>query len=187
MKNNTEKRRIMRKRTPVFSVFMLISVILSGFCACTRPAMQTPASLLRTIAAAAPAYAFSPEALIYKDGVYFAFYSLHEENDLLLSMRVDTSQQVTRAALTAKTGCEAANSDLAQFGLLLSELLLPEDCDQNRLAAATGLALLPQTPPEILNEYTWRNDRAALFCGEHALCFFVELRASAEPASDEVP
>lgn len=166
----------MRKKGAVFFGSLLILLFFAVFCGCARSAAQTPASLLRALEKEAPAYTFPAEGLLYKDGVWFAFYSLHEPNDLLLTLRTDKRQTVVRAAVTAKRGSEAANRELAPFGVLLSRLLLGEDCDTDLLAAATGLALLPQTPVDIVNIYETGGDRAVLFCGAHALCFSVELR-----------
>ena len=175
MKKNAEKRRFMPKKIALLLAALPVFALFAGMCGCARPAGQTPLSLLRAVAARDPAYAFPAEALFYKDGVYFAFYSLHGENDLLLSLRVNERQTVIRAAVTAKRGSEAAARDLAPLGLLLGGLLLPES-DPEALAAATGLRLLPREPAEAVSLYAAGRDRAGLFRGKNALCFFVELR-----------
>ena len=175
----------MRKKGAVFFGSLLIFLFFAGFCGCAGSAAQTPVSLLRALGKEAPAYAFPAEELLYKDGTWFAFYSLHEPNDLLLTLRVDERQTVIRAAATAKQGSEAANRDLAPLGMLLSRLLLGGDCDTDLLAAATGLALLPQTPADIASIYETGGNRAVLFCGEHALCFSVELRGFLKSDSAE--
>ena len=167
----------MRKKTSLSALLLPLAVILACFCGCSVSRAETPAALLRAVAAKNPAYAFAPEDLFYKDGVYYAFYSLHAPDDLLLSLRVDETQTVVRAAVTAKTGSEAAKRDLAPLGTLVAALLLPES-DPDALAAATGLALLPDPPPDVLNEYPCGSARAVLFRGKTALSFFVELQMS---------
>lgn len=184
-KKIAEKSGFMQKKAPVCFVFLPIVLILIFSGGCAASGDQTPASLLRALGKTDPAYAFPAESLFYKDGTYFAFYSLHEENDLLLTLRTDERRRVRRAAVTAQKGSEAAGRDLAPLGLELSRLLLGETCETDLLSVATGLALLPQTPADALNTYELHGDRAALFCGEHALCFFVELRDYGENTSEE--
>ena len=94
IKKNAEKRRKMRKKTSLSALLLPLAVILACFCGCSVSRAETPAALLGAVAAKNPAYAFAPEDLFYKDGVYYAFYSLHAPDDLLLSLRVDEKKQL---------------------------------------------------------------------------------------------
>ena len=150
--------------------------------ACSRPAQPDLTLLCDQIKKEAPRFTIAPEALFFSNNVFYYFYSLHEEDDLLLTLREDDRQKLCRITLTAGRNSAAAKEDLPVFGELLARLLLP-DCDIPALREATGLR---EPPARTAGDgapaafYRAGHYRAALYAGEHALCFIIEKLPSAD-------
>ena len=178
----------LKKAAALFCALFLCAALA----ACTREFRPSPAGLLREIEKRAPQYALADRPLYLKDGAFFTFYSLHEPDDLLLTIRTDDAQKITGVSLAAKTDSTAAKEDLQPFAVLLASVLLPE-CDLKALTAQTHLDGLPDPPEAVVNACKSGNDLAVLFRGETALCFFITYNGAAEatpaegvfPPSDE--
>ena len=172
----------LKKAAALFCALFLCAALA----ACTREFRPSPAGLLREIEKRAPQYALADRPLYLKDGAFFIFYSLHEPDDLLLTIRTDDTRKITGVSLAAQTGSAAAKEDLQPFSVLLADVLLP-GCDLKALSAQTHLDDLPKPPDAVVNAYKSGNDLSVLFRGETALCFFITYNGAAEaPSAEEI-
>ena len=156
------------------SAALLCAVLLPA--ACSRPAQPDLTTLRREIKKEAPRFEIAPDALFFSNSVFYYFYSLHDDNDLLLTLKEDDRRKICRITLTAKRNSPAAAEDLPVLGELLARLLIP-GCDLLALREATGLWEPPAQTPENgapASFYRTGHYRAALYTGERALCFIIE-------------
>ena len=184
------------RRFPVcFCLSVPICVLLSIlflFSACTAPPQPDLFYLLDQIEKEAPQYAIPPDALLFRNGVYYVCRSLREENDLLLTLREDERGKIDRVTLTARRGAATAKEDLPAFSVLLARLLIP-GCDpealQKELGFETAAGAAPSGSGEIAGSpasfYRCGRYRAALYTGRYACCFIIERRAEEETTAEK--
>lgn len=173
-----------RRKPPFFVLtFCVLPLLLS---ACTAPSQPDLFYLRDQIKKEAPLYAFAPEALLFRNGIYYCYYSLRDEHDLLLTLKEDERGKIDRITLTALRGSAAAAEDLPAFAAILARLLIPA-CDLQAMEKELGLQI-PAGPAPDTGEtagspaafYRCGKCRAALYTGRYARCFVLETRSEAQ-------
>jgi|GEM_PF-6315937 len=161
--------RILKK----ISAIIVLLALLSGLASCVREKRFDYSELNIRIKKEAPEYSFREKELFYSDGVYYMYYSLHSENDMLLTLKEDENKKLKRITLTMDAEkAELSADDFYSFSKLLSELFIPE-LNVEALEEATGLSDTSLYTSERMESYTQGFYKAVLFCSCEAACFIL--------------
>ena len=125
---------------------LLLLILLLDGCGVQREKRFDYSELNRRIAAASPEFAFTETGMLYSGGTYYAWYSLHAPDDLLLTMREDETGRLDRIALSClAVAPEETQADFVSLALLLAKIFIP-DLAEDAFLSETGLGMADPPP-----------------------------------------
>lgn len=119
------------KKTVMCLLLAFLCVLFSG---CTRSERIDYSELNRRLKKEDKAFSFSEKDVFFRDGVYYAFYSVLSEEDMLLTMKENDEGRLTCVTLTVLGG-DAVTEELKTAFLRFSAALtasfaLPENAGE---------------------------------------------------------
>ena len=151
---------------------LLLLCVLFCMAGCHADARFGFAELNARIRAADKSFCFREDTVFFSDDVYYAYYSVQDKNDLLLTMREDADRKLDRICLTLSAASGDASDQFTSFASLLADLFIP-DCDLTALYAATGLDGAQLFRP-FTAKYTQGRYTAVMFGSSYGVCFFIQ-------------
>ena len=151
---------------------LLLAFTLFCTAGCQADARFGFAELNARIRAEDKSFCFREDTVFFTDNVYYAYYSLQTENDLLLTMREDGDRKLDRICLTLTAASPDAAERFRTFAALLADLFIP-DCDLTALYTATGLDSAQLFRP-FMEKYAQDRYTAVLFGSAYGVCFFIQ-------------
>lgn len=120
------------------SIIMLLGALLMLFSGCTRSERADYSELNRRLAKEDKAFCFNENDVFFRDGVYYAFYSVLSDDDMLLTMKENDDGRLTCVSLTS-SGNEAAGEEsktvFSRFAAALTRAFVPPENAQELLKA----------------------------------------------------
>lgn len=147
---------------------LLVSLTLAS---CARDRRMDYSELNIRIGEINPNCVFDESALFYSNGVYYSFYSLNGENDMLLTMREDEEGKLDRITLTLNGEKKESLDVFSELSLILAEIFIPET-DRSALSEKTGIASAAVFS-ETVNKYEQGFYSAVLFGSPDAPVFIL--------------
>ena len=155
------------------TVFFLIPSILAACCSCVSDKRFDYSELNIRLGKSAPRYVFSESGMFCSGGVYYCYYSLNAENDMLLTLKEDEKGKLNRISLTLDIeSFEESAGDFSLFSLALAEIFIP-DADMDSLARETGIKDFSLYSSDVMKSYAQGFYKAALFGSREAACFML--------------
>ncbi len=153
------------------AILVLLLCLFGTFAAgCAHSDPPGVVRLLRETGRTQPRFAFAPEDLLFGGGAYYAYYSLFEADDLLLTLNTDENGGVRRAALTVPRQAASAGA-LCDFAKTLFALLAKGDAEA--MAAALGLGAEAYAPMEQPRRFQNGHYTCVFFTGDLAASFWI--------------
>lgn len=158
------------KKTAALSV---ITALVFSFSACVKDKRFDYSELNLRLGKEAPEFVFDENGLFCSDGVYYVFYSLCSEDDMLLTLKEDEKGRLTRVCLTldaekAEKGADA----FSRLSLALAKIFIPE-LDTVKMLEETGLGEFTAGGGDGMKSHVYGFYTAVLFKCEEGACFML--------------
>ena len=129
----------MKKRTVPLIFIVILSVSMS-FCACERTRKTDYPELNRRLKKEDAAYGFNEDEMFINGGVYYAFYSVFSEDDMLLTMTEDSEHMLTSVTLTAAGNdkTEGFSAGFLRLAAALTSAFVPPEEAETLVKAVNG-------------------------------------------------
>ncbi|MCH5197619.1 MAG: hypothetical protein J1E34_01825 [Oscillospiraceae bacterium] len=158
------------KKIVIFAV--ILSVVLS-FSSCVKDKRFDYSELNIRLKKDAPEFVFDESEIFFSDSVYYVYYSLNSEDDMLLTLKEDERMKLERITLTLDSKkAEESGETFRKFALALANIFIPE-LNESALIDATGINDVSSYTSDIMKSYTEGFYKAVLFCSGEAACFML--------------
>lgn len=151
---------------------MLLLLLCLLLCACEKDRRFDYSELNIRIGEENQKYVFDEASLFYSNGIFYSYYSLNDENDMLLTMREDEEGKLDRITLTLDAAKADTGGDFSALSLILAKIFIP-DAPMDILSDATGITSGDAIFGEVVNKYEQGFYSAVLFGSPDAPVFIL--------------
>lgn len=153
--------------------FIVMMSLILGLSSCVKDKRFDYSELNIRLKNVSPEFVFDETELFYSDSVYYIYYSLNSENDMLLTLKEDEKMKLERITLTLDAEkADMSGETFKKFALTLADIFIPE-LNVNALIEATGIDDVSSYTTDIMKSFSEGFYKAVLFCSGEAACFML--------------
>ena len=156
-------------KMPAIALLLALTVCLGG---CVRDERFDHSELNVRIAEQNEKYRMDETRIFFSDSVYYYYYSLSGENDMLLTLKEDETKRLERITLTYDETDKDAAADFYALAAILAGVFIPR-ADLTALRAQTCMDDPAALKAKTLCTYSAGAYKASLFAAGDIRCFML--------------